>query len=445
MQNEKSDRMQNALENLSLQRRFWRLAVPNILSNVTVPLVGLADTVMLGHLPEVRFLAGVALASVVFDYIYWNFGFLRMATTGSTAQAHGRGDTEEVYFLLYRGLLLAVGIGAGILVLQRPLMNLSFALLQGSPDVEAAAKSYFMARIWGAPAVLCNYAFYGWYLGREESKYVLVMTVTGNIANVLLNYMFLFVFHLQAFGAGLGSMMSQYLTLAMALLIFRLRGRPVRWRRSRVMEPARLKGLLKLNFDILVRTLCLVSAFALFTNFSAVLGTAILAANSILLRFLDIAAYFIDGAAFATESLAGVFWGAKQYDRLRRLLFWALGIGEAMAFGFMAVIFVFSTPIQNAMTSHPEVNQLVARFDHWFYLTLTFGAIAYMYDGFFVGLTSGRVLRNAMIISFLVGFLPLAVAAVRSGNNHLLWSSMVLFMIFRDVTLFLPSRRLIRK
>ncbi|RMD97918.1 MAG: MATE family efflux transporter [Calditrichaeota bacterium] len=322
----------------TFSRRFFRLAVPNIISNVTVPLVGLADTIMLGHLPQVRFLAGVALASVIFDYVYWTFGFLRMGTTGTTAQALGRREIDEVYRLLYRSLFVALALGTGILVLQQPIRQLSFALLSGAPDVEAAGREYFNARIWGAPAALCNFVFIGWYLGREESQNALYMTLIANLSNIVLNYIFLYKMHLQAFGAGLGSMISQYLMLGLGLWIFYRRKHRIAWRWREILNWPRISAMLQLNFDILVRTLCLISAFALFTNFSAVLGTGLLVANSILLRILGFAAYFIDGAAFATESLAGIFHGEQNRPALQHLLRYALLWGEIFAFGFIAIL-----------------------------------------------------------------------------------------------------------
>ncbi len=435
--------MENSPSAASL-KRFMRLTIPNILSNVTVPLTGLADTIMLGHLPDVSILAGVALGAVIFDYVYWTFGFLRMGTTGLTAQAMGRRDTHEVFSLLYRGLLIGGTIGLVILLVQYPLMKLAFALLSGSPEVEAAGQAYFSARIWAAPATLCNFAFLGWYLGREESHQALYMTLAANLSNVILNYIFLYQFQLGAFGAGLGTMISQYIQLLIAFLIFRGKQPRPRPSRQSLLDRARLHHMLKLNMDILIRTVCLISAFAIFTNFGAKLGTVILAANSILLRFLDIAAYFIDGAAFATESLAGIFWGERNRAALRKLLLQALALGELFALGFIAVIAVWPEPVFRAMTSHAEVISLLQQYDHWFMLALMFGAVAYIYDGFFIGLTRGRTLRNAMVISFLVGFLPWALLAVYQNNNHWLWASLVLFMIFRDVTLFIPSRKLIR-
>ncbi|MDQ7053427.1 MAG: MATE family efflux transporter [candidate division KSB1 bacterium] len=424
-------------------KRFLRLTIPNILSNVTVPLTGLADTIMLGHLPDVSILAGVALGAVIFDYVYWTFGFLRMGTTGLTAQAMGRRDQEEVFHLLYRGLLIGGIIGLSILILQYPLMKVAFALLSGSPDVEAAGQAYFSARIWAAPATLCNFAFLGWYLGREESHLALYMTMVANVSNVILNYIFLYLFHLGAFGAGLGTAISQYFQLVIALLIFRSKQPRPQPSRQTLLDRKKLSHMLRLNIDILIRTVCLISAFAIFTNFGAKLGTVVLAANSILLRFLDIAAYFIDGAAFATESLAGIFYGERNRAALRKLLMQALLLGELFALGFIVVIALWPEPIFRGMTSHDNVIALLREYDYWFMLALIFGAVAYIYDGFFIGLTRGRTLRNAMLISFFVGFLPWAILAVRSNNNHGLWASLVVFMVFRDVTLFWPSRKLI--
>ena len=186
-----------------LQRRFFRLALINILSTVTVPLVGLVDTAMLGHLPDIRFLAGVALASLLFDYLYWTLGFLRMSTTGITAQAVGRKENDEVGLVLYRSMLVALVLGTAIAALQGPLGDAGFAMLSGEPGVEQAGREYFDARIWGAPAVLSGFVLMGWFLGREQSRHVLKMAVVGNLANVLLNYVFIIRMQMEAYGAGL--------------------------------------------------------------------------------------------------------------------------------------------------------------------------------------------------------------------------------------------------
>jgi MATE family multidrug resistance protein len=263
-----------------LYERFARLTLINILSNVTVPLVGLVDTAMLGHLADIRFLAGVALGTILFDYVYWSFGFLRMGTTGTTAQAVGRGDRREVYLVLYRSLSLAIVIAGAILILQWPLRELGFGLLSGEAGVEAAGRDYFDARVWGAPATLCNFVLMGWFLGRAESRHVLVMTIAGNLANIALNYLFIVRMGLAAYGAGLATSFAQYGMLAVGLWLFRLQGGAERWVWRDVLDRTRMTSLFRLNLDILIRTMLLVSSFAVFINFSSLLGTTLLAANS---------------------------------------------------------------------------------------------------------------------------------------------------------------------
>ena len=425
-----------------LRRRFGRLTFLNILSNVTVPLASLVDVALLGHLPDISFLAGVALASILFEYVYWTFGFLRMGTTGLTAQAQGRADSTELYRILYQSLILGVGLGLALLLLQWPLRELGFSLLSGSPDVESAGRAYFDARILGAPAVLANFAFLGWYLGREESGHALVMTLVANLANIVCNYVLIIHLGLAAWGAGLGTAISQYLMLATAVVIFRRVPDRLRWRQVEVWDPAALWAMLRLNRDILIRTVSLITAFALFTNFSSILGTVTLAANAILLRFLGFAAYLIDGAAFATESLAGYFRGRGDRESLRRLFRLALLTGIAFALPFMALFLLAPAAVTRLITTHgPTVAQAV-RYSWWLAPTLLFGAVAYIYDGLFLGLSAGRPLRNAMLLSTLVVFLPLAMAATHWQNNDLLWASLVAFMVARTVTLWWAGRYL---
>ncbi|MGD8817604.1 MAG: MATE family efflux transporter, partial [Acidobacteriota bacterium] len=250
----------------SLQRRYFRLSALNIMASVTVPLAGFVDTAMLGHLGDIRFLAGVALGSILFDYVYWTFGFLRMGTTGTTAQALGKGDDAGVYLTLYRGLFVGLAIGAVLLALQVPVRALGFALLSGTQPVESAGAAYFNARIWGAPATLCSFVLAGWFLGREEPGRVLAMTVAANLANVLLDWLFILHLGMAAFGAGLATMMSQYLSVAIGLAMLWQVSRPRRWVWGEVLDREGLSRLMLLNRDILLRTLGLITTFSLFTN-----------------------------------------------------------------------------------------------------------------------------------------------------------------------------------
>ena len=422
-----------------LRRRFARLTFINIISNITVPLASLVDTALLGHLESIRFLAGVALASVIFEYVYWSFGFLRMGTTGTTAQAFGRGDNGEVFRTLYRSLVLAWLLAAAILVLQVPLRELGFLLLGGAPEVEAAGRAYFDARIWAAPATLSNFVFLGWFLGREESGAALIMTAVANLANVALDYVFIVQMDLAAFGAGLGTTISQFLMLLTAVLLFRSRQAKIPWEWAAVWQGQALTKLFRLNRDILLRTVALVSAFALFTNFSSLLGTVILAANAVLLRWVMLAAYLIDGAAFATESLAGILFGTGDRIALKRLQKLALRSGFAFALPFCALALIRPLAPIRVLTSHPQTIETALMYLPWLAPVLLFGSLAYIYDGLFLGLTAGRALRNAMLLSTLGVFLPLAALALHLESNHLLWASLAAFMLARTLTLWRAS------
>ena len=424
-----------AKASLALRRRFSKLTGLNILANLTVPLAGLVDTAMLGHLDSIHFLAGVALGGVIFDFIYWTFGVLRMGATGTTAQALGRDDAVEVERILRRTLVLALA-GAMLLLLgQRLIEGAAFDLLAGSPEVEAAGREYFRARIWGAPAALANLAFLGWFLGREESRVALVMTLGASLSNVLLNLIFIVHLGLAARGAGIATALAQCLMLALALLFYRRRRGHEPWTLATLLDRRALVELLTLQRDILVRTLCLVGAFAVFTDASARLGTTVLAANTLLIRLLTFASHCIDGAAFAVESLAGRFSGEGDGQRLRRLLAlagrWALGF----ALGFSFLWLVLPRPILGLLTSHRDVVQLAIDFMPWLVVTMVLGAPAYILDGFFLGLAAGTTLRRAMLISALGVFAPLAAWATWIGSPTFLWFALAAFMVARWLTL----------
>ena len=426
----------------SLGRRFARLTLYNILANVTVPLASLVDTALLGHLDDIRFLAGVALAAVLFEYVYWTFGFLRMGTTGTTAQALGRGDEPETYRVLYRSLLVAWALGVVILLLWWPLRELGFALLSSTTEVEAAGRAYFDARVWAAPAVLSNFALLGWFLGREDGRSALVMALVANLANVALDYLFIMRLGMAARGAGLATALGQCLMLVAALAILFSRYRPRRWRWREVLDRASLLRLFRLNRDILLRTVALITAFAVFINFSAMLGTAVLAANAILQRLQSLVAYLIDGAAFAIESLAGIFRGERRQDQLDRVRRLALVWGVAFTLPFLALLLLAPRPVYRLLTSHEPTLDLAITYGPWLAPTLLVGALAYVYDGLFLGLTAGRPLRNSMLASTLLVFLPLALVAVRLESNHLLWLGMFGFMVARAASLAWAERRL---
>ncbi len=424
-----------------LRREFTRLTGVNILSNLTVPITGLVDTAMLGHLADIRFLAGAALGAIMFDYVYWTFGFLRMTCTGLTAQAVGRGDRDDEYGQLVRFALLGLGAAAIVLLLQVPLREAGFGLLGGETGVEAAGRDYFNARIWGAPAAMLNFVLMGWFLGRAQSRNVLIMTVVTNLSNIALNYVFIIRLDWAAAGAGWATALAQYLGLATALVLYVRRDdrEPVAWRPALVRE--KFRGLFALNRDLLIRTVLLISVFATFIDFSARLGTVALAANSILLRMLNLAAYLIDGAAFACESLGGILFGRGDREGLRRLVRLALAAGLLFATACLAVYLVRPRFFLGLLTSHGDVIEFANTYVYWLVPCLLIGAIAYMYDGLFLGWTRPKILLVSMSISVFLIYLPLASLSVWRENNHWLWASMALFMLARAATLAAATRR----
>ncbi|NJN85093.1 MAG: MATE family efflux transporter [Leptolyngbyaceae cyanobacterium SL_7_1] len=411
-----------------------------------VPLAGLVDVAFLGHLSEIRHLAGVALATVLFNYIYWTFGFLRMATTGTTAQAVGRGDRDQVLLIGLRSVCLALGIGLVILLLQYPLQEIGFALLKATSEVKESGRAYYEALIWGAPATLINFVILGWLLGQSRGSQVLLLSVIGNGANTIFNYLFIVLWGLESAGAGWGTALSQYVMLltGLGLISREVRVADIQRLVPQIYNFAALQATIQLNRDILIRTFALISTFALFTNLSSLLGMTVLAANTLLLQVVTLTAYFIDGIAFATESFAGILRGQNQTTQLIFLLRLAGMLSVGVGLGFALVFIVAPDRLFSFLTNHSSVITQIRQYVGWLLPVLGFGSIAYLLDGYFLGLTEGRILRTSSLISSLVGFAPGAIVAWQMQSNQLLWAALALFMLSRAVTLALQIPRTLR-
>ena len=420
-----------------MKQRFFRLAAINILSNLMVPLAGAIDTAFLGHLADIRYLAGVALATVLFNYIYWTFGFLRMGITGMTAQAQGRGDDREVDLTLLRYGMVALGIGMIILLLQQPLRELGFWLLQAESDVLQAGRDYYNSLIWGAPATLLNFSILGWFLGKEKGQQVLLLSVVDKGANIALDYLFIVRWGWASSGAGLATALSQYLNLLVGLILV--------WRSleyfptldEKLLDRSQFVAIFKLNRDITIRTLALVSTFALFTNFSAAISTNTLATNTLLLQVVTFSAYFIDGIAFATESIVGNLQGQQEYAQLRQILQLAAVSSISVGIAIACLFYLAPEALFGILTSHRSVITQVTNYVWWLLPVLATGAIAYMLDGYFLGLTQGKILRDSSLIASGIGFLPLGIVACWVQDNNLLWLALSSFMAARAITLVL--------
>jgi MATE family multidrug resistance protein len=417
---------------------FWQLAIANTTSNLMVPLAGLVDTAFLGHLEDIRYLNGVALASVVFNVIYWSFNFFRMGTTGPTAQAVGLGDEVEVWLIAIRNSLLALIAGVLVWLLREAIATVGFALLQAGPDVKAAAADFYNGRILDAPAVLINYVLLGWLLGRGQGRQVIVLAMVGSFSNIVLDYGFIQILRWRSYGAGLGTALSQYLTLAAGLVMI---GRAhVPWHlwpqiQSRLWQPAALRALFGLNRDILIRTFALVMAMSLFTNFSSGLGETVLGVNTLLIQIVLMAAYFMDGIALAVESYAGKFYGQRATGDLHLLLLLGAAGSVMLGCAIAFALILWPNPFFRLLTSHRSLLSQIPTYIGWLLPVLGFGGIAFTLDGYFLGLTAGRTLRNATLIATFLGFLPLALAASWLNSPHLLWLALSLLMLTRVIGL----------
>ena len=402
-----------------------------------VPVQGLVDTALLAHLDAPEPLAAVALAGVIFDLMYWSFGFLRMGTTGLTAQAVGRGELGEARALLLRAAAIA-GVGAlALLVLQAPIARLAFALVEGSPAVELAGRGYFDARIWAAPAVLLNYCAMGWLLALSRGRALLLLALVANGVNIGLDYLFILELGWGATGAGWATTLSQYASLLVAagLVIRSWRALGDAHPLAPVFARGRMLPLLRLGRDIWLRSFALISAFALFTSFSAAFSSTILAANAILLKVLGLVSYVVDGFALATETLTGEQHGRGDRKGLRAILTMSSAWGLATAAAF-ALVFLAAPSLFALISNQDQLIEAVvaARFD--LVAVLLLGALAYILDGYFIGLAAGFTMARAMILSFAFGFLPLALwARYGGGGARMLWFALLAFMAARVVSL----------
>ncbi|RMF57500.1 MAG: MATE family efflux transporter [Calditrichaeota bacterium] len=420
-----------------MNKQILRLAIPNIISNLSVPLLSSVDTALMGHLDAVYYLGALSVGSIIFNFIYWGFGFLRMGTTGLTAQALGNQDQDEVARTLARTLLFAFVAGIVLITLQDLIAAVSFRLIDATPEVERYARQYFYIRIYAAPATLALYAFHGWFLGMQNAKYPLILTVFVNVVNVAMNVLFVRRLHMTSDGVAYGTVIAQYSGLVLAFWLFRRKYAPftVRGRRSGVFERHALKRIFRVNSDIFLRTLGLIFTLSYFTAKSAEAGDEILAANTILLQFITILSYGVDGFAFASESLVGKYLGAGDAQNLRKTVHasfrWGLGLGAlvAGAYGLAGEQFL------RIFTDNDAVLLLCKSYLVWVVASSLINSVCFIWDGVFLGATATAPMRNSMLFCTFFVFLPTYFLFRPALGNHALWLALTLFMLMRGVTL----------
>lgn len=428
---------------------IWQKAWPIILANAAVPLLGLADTAVIGNLGNLVQLGAIAFGAMIFSFIYWSFGFLRMGTTGFTAQAAGARDEAEVRATLGRALVVSVGLGLVVILLQVPLARIALALLEGSAEVEAITRDYFTIRIWGAPATLSIFALTGCLIGLGKSRELLLVQVFLNGLNILLDVLFAGVFGWGAQGIALGTVIAEWTAVMLAggLVLKLLRRRQMDsesfWPWSRIGDTGKMLRLMAANTDILLRTLLLLFSFAWFINQSARFGDAVLGANHILLQLVSFSAFFLDGYAFVTEALVGEALGAKRRQDLAMAVRRSSELAAVTATILALLIVCFGGLAIAALTNIDAVRVAAGDALGWAGLYVLLSFAAFQLDGIFIGATLTREMRNASFYS-LIAFMLAWWWLTPLFGNHGLWCAFVIYVCARALALAAYYPRLVR-
>ena len=415
-------------------RQILQIALPSIVSNITVPLLGMIDVAIVGHMGSPVYIGAVAVGSMIFNLVYWLFGFLRMGSSGLTAQALGRRDLTEVTRLLVRSVTIAIGIALLFIVFQVPLKWLMFWLIGPTPDVAPYASTYFNIVIWGAPAMLGLYSLMGWYIGMQNTRIPMIISIGQNIVNILASLTLVYGFGMKIEGVAMGTVIAQYAGFIVALgLLFRYYGR---LRRHLVLKGTFVREAMgrffNVNRDIFLRTLCLVAVNLYFTSAGARSGAVILSVNTVMMQLYLFFSYFMDGFAYAGEALGGKTFGAKNatafHETLRRLWMWTLIVTTAYTLLYVCC----GEWMISILTDEPQVIEASQAYLWWVWLIPAAGCIAFIWDGIFIGITATR---GMLVSSFLSALLFFGVYEATRGiiGNHGLWLAMVVYLLMRGV------------
>ena len=427
----------------SLNRSILRLAIPNIISNITVPLLGLVDMVLMGHQDSIAYIGAIGLGGTIFSVMYSIFSFMRAGTTGFTAQAYGANDRAEIAYSLYRSLCIALIATVLVLTLQGPVEWLSMKLLHGSDEVLAHTATYFRVRIWAAPAVLCLYAFNGWYIGMQNTTIPMIIAILTNVVNIALSIVFVNCMGMGVTGVALGTVIAQYcgLLTAIIFLFAKFRHHLIPIRSILLFEKDKLKRFFQVNADFMIRSILLVLSIAYFNNQSAKLGDDMLAVNMILMQFFYIFSYFTDGFAYAGEALVGRFTGAHDEKQLRHTVKLLLIWGFVIALPFTVLYALFPDGFIGLISDKPEVVTQAKPYHVYMILIPFITFAAFLWDGIYIGATAARAIRNTMLISAIGVFLPASLILMHFFGNHGLWVAFLLFMVARGLSMTLMAKK----
>jgi multidrug resistance protein, MATE family len=424
-------------------RRVFAIAAPTMVANLTTPLLGVVGTAVIGSLGQAHLLGAVAMSALVFDLIFWIFGFLRMGTVALTAQALGARDETEQRAVFVRALMIAGAIGVALLVVQAPLARIVYDLMGGSEAVTAAAKTYFFVRIWSAPFALGNYVVLGWLVGLGRAGRALALQIAINLLNMVVTAALVLGFDFGVTGAALGAVAAEAAGFVGSLALVRHLGGTLTLPAATIFDRTRLVRLFAINRDIMIRTAALITAFFFFTAQGARAGDTLLAANAVLHNFTLIGSFFLDGFATAAEQLCGRAVGARDRSAFARSVHLIIGWGFGFGLATTAIFLVAGTWLIDLMTASPEVQVAARQFMLFAALAPAAGVLAYAYDGIFIGATWARDMRNLMVLALLI-FLA-AWLALRSFGNAGLWAAFLVHYAARGGLEALRYPALLRK
>lgn len=430
-----------------MNRSILKLAIPNIISNITIPLLGLIDMILMGHLGSSTYIGAIALGGTIFSVLYSFFSFLRAGTTGFTAQALGSGDKTETIYSLYRSLCIGIPIIIFILAIQIPIAKLSNLLLDGSDEVKALAIEYFFIRIWAAPANIMLYCLNGWFVGMQNTKIPMFIAILINVMNIIFSIFFVIVMNQDVTGVALGTVIAQYsgLTLAIILLIKNYKSHFIRINKNTLFDFAKIKRFFKVNTDLMIRSFLLIISIAFFTNQSAKLGDNILAVNMIILQSFYIFSYFTDGFAYAGEALVGKYIGSKDKNNLVKVIRLLLLWGFSISIPFTILYALFPSTFVKIISDNPNILLEVKPYYIYMIVIPLITFAAFIWDGIYIGATASKAIRNTMIIATILVFIPAWYILTPIYGNHGLWIAFLCFMIARGVAMtFMANKNIIQ-
>lgn len=427
-----------------MNKQILHIAIPSIISNITVPLCAMVDTIIVGHLGDAAYIGAIAVGGLLFNMTYWLFSFLRMGTGGLTAQAYGANNTVSAQNILLRSLIVALSVSSLLLLFQSAILHIAFHFIDATIDVQTNASFYFNILIWGAPAVLCLYSFIGWFLGMQNARIPMVIAIVQNIVNIIASSILVFCMHLKVEGVAMGTLIAQYTGLLLALTIgcykYHWHKTIIVWKN--IFRKTDFMQFFKVNRDIFSRTLYIILVTTYFTSFGSSQGEGILATNTLLMQFFIIFSYFMDGFAYAGEAISGKCYGeknVKQFSKLTsRLFIWGIGIATL----FTLLYSMFGKTFLHILTNEQSV---IAQASHYLFFVCLIPIVsfsAFLFDGLFIGTTSTREMLNSMRIASLTFF---AIILIFNKGNCILWTAFLTYLGMRGVMQFLLFKSIKKK